>query len=255
MSEEMAPEPAATMEAPKKDFSYWAKKVWRFTLKTVKYFLIISIGMVVVTKFVPIFFTPLMVMRKVEAWMDGKDATIHYQWKSYDEVSRNMHLAVVASEDQNFPNHFGLDWDAIMDAQQDNKKRKIKRGASTISQQVAKNVFLFPQRSYIRKGLEVYFTFLIEVIWGKERILEVYVNIAEMGNMTFGAEAAGQRFFKTSAAKLNASQAATLAAVLPNPRRMSAARPSNYVAGRREDITEQMRMLGGTDYIKGLRSF
>jgi monofunctional glycosyltransferase len=232
-------------------FSY-AKKLF---YKVVLYFFIISVGSVVVFKFIPIPFTLTMMDQKLESLKDGEDSEIHYTWRSYNNVSREMHLAVIAAEDQLFPDHFGFDFKHMQIAYKNNLRGKKVRGASTISQQVAKNVFLWQSRSYIRKALEVYFTFLIEIIWGKQRILEVYVNVAEMGKNTFGAEAAAQAYFGISAKNLTREQAAKLAAVLPSPRKWSVLKPGPYVSRRVPKITRQMRALGGTAYIKDLRSF
>lgn len=176
-------------------------------------------------------------------------ATVDYRWISLEHISPYAALAVIASEDQNFFNHWGIDFKAIADAMKDNRHRSRPRGASTISQQVAKNLFLWPDSTYLRKGLEIYFTGLIELIWSKERILEVYLNIAEMGPGIFGHEAAARRFFYKSAALLNRREAATLAAVLPNPKRMSAARPSTYLVRRSLQIMNQMELLGGVDFL------
>jgi monofunctional biosynthetic peptidoglycan transglycosylase len=175
---------------------------------------------------------------------------VDYRWVPLDRISPHAALAVIASEDQNFFDHWGLDVKAIADAIRDNRARSRPRGASTISQQVAKNLFLWPGRSYVRKGVEVYFTLLMEISWSKRRILEVYLNIAEMGTGVFGVEAAGRRFFHKPASRLNRREAATLAAVLPSPRRMRADRPSDYVKRRTWQIIEQMHALGGTDYLK-----
>ena len=169
---------------------------------------------------------------------------VDYRWVPMDRISPHAALAVIASEDQNFFDHWGLDLKAIADAIEDNRSRSRPRGASTISQQVVKNLFLWPGHSYVRKGIEVYFTLLMEAFWSKQRILEVYLNVAEMGPGTFGVEAAGQRFFNKSAARLNRRESATLAAVLPNPVRMRADRPSEYVIRRTWQIIEQMNALG-----------
>ncbi len=175
---------------------------------------------------------------------------VDYRWVPMDRVSPHVALAVIASEDQNFFDHWGLDLKAIADAIEDNRSRSRPRGASTISQQVVKNLFLWPGHSYVRKGLEVYFTLLMEALWPKQRILEVYLNVAEMGPGTFGVEAAGQRFFNKSAARLNRRESATLAAVLPNPVRMRADRPSEYVIRRTWQIIEQMNALGGKAFLE-----
>jgi monofunctional biosynthetic peptidoglycan transglycosylase len=175
---------------------------------------------------------------------------VDYRWVPMDRISPHAALAVIASEDQNFFDHWGLDLKAIADAIEDNRSRSRPRGASTISQQVVKNLFLWPGHSYVRKGIEVYFTLLMEAFWSKQRILEVYLNVAEMGPGTFGVEAAGQRFFHKSAARLNRRESATLAAVLPNPVRMRADRPSEYVIRRTWQIIEQMNALGGKAFLE-----
>ena len=175
---------------------------------------------------------------------------IDYRWVPLNRISPDAALAVIASEDQNFFNHWGLDLDAITHAIQENESRSRPRGASTISQQVAKNLFLWPGRSYLRKGIEVYFTLLMELVWSKQRILEVYLNIIELGHGVFGVEAAAHRFFGTSADRLSKVQAATLAAVLPSPKRMSAGQPSYYVRYRCWQIMEQMDALGGRAFLE-----
>ena len=160
-------------------------------------------------------------------------------------------LAVIAAEDQNFPFHFGFDFDQIEKAIEQRTWRRL-RGASTITQQVAKNLFLWEGRSFIRKGLEAYFTVLIELLWSKERILEVYLNIIEMGDMIFGVGAASQIYFKKLPSKLTRSQAALLTATIPNPRRFSAKRPSGYILRRQSWILGQMSSLGGVEYLNNL---
>ncbi|GAB3571004.1 monofunctional biosynthetic peptidoglycan transglycosylase [Spirosoma luteolum] len=211
-----------------------------------------SFGAVVVLKYVPIWVTPLIVSRWIDTFGTDEKSHIYKNWRAYDDISKEAALAVVASEDQAFPTHWGFDFDEIQDAIKENQYRKRPRGASTISQQVAKNVFLWTGRSYIRKGLEVYFTALIELIWGKRRILEVYLNVAETGPMTFGVEAASQRFYHHPAASLSRDEAARIAAVLPNPRVLSIRNPSSYVQRRTRQISRQMRYLGGQKYIRSL---
>lgn len=222
-----------------------------FLIKAFICFLIGTVGAVVVLKFVPIWITPLMVVRKIESAAEGKNSEIYHDWSSYDDISKEVALAVVSSEDQLFPAHYGFDFKSMYNAFRYNWRGRKIRGASTISQQVAKNVFLWHGRSYIRKVAEVYFTFLIELIWGKERILEIYLNVAETGPMTFGVEAAAQRYYGKSAANLSRAEAARMAAVLPNPRRFLVASPSAYVQARTNKIARQMRMLG-KNYISGL---
>jgi monofunctional biosynthetic peptidoglycan transglycosylase len=196
-----------------------------------------------------------MVDQKLQSIGNGVDSEIHYRWRSYSNINKELPLAVVAAEDQLFPDHFGFDFKSMQNAFKHNMKGKKVRGASTISQQTAKNVFLWQGRSYVRKALEVYFTFLIEVIWGKRRILEVYCNVAEMGKNTFGAEAAAQKYFGKSAIDLNRMEAAKLAAILPSPRKWSITNPGPFVSRRIPKITRQMRALGGTAYLNDLRKF
>ena len=218
-------------------------------------FLVLFLGSllwVVVLKWVPVWVTPLVVSRWMDTVGTAESSRVYKNWRSLDELSGEAALAVVASEDQQFPVHWGFDFDEIQDAIEENQTRKRPRGASTISQQVAKNVFLWNGRSYVRKGLEVYFTVLIELIWGKRRILEVYLNVAETGPMTFGAEAASRRFYGHSARSLTRDEAARIAAVLPNPRQFSVKNPSNYIQQRTRFIARQMRRLGGQRYLINL---
>ena len=196
--------------------------------------------MVVIYKWVPVPFTPLMAIR----YLEFPEEDYRHDWVPMEEISPHLQLAVVASEDQNFLIHSGFDVKAIEKAIEDNKKGKRVRGASSISQQTAKNVFLWPNRSWIRKGFEVYFTFLIELIWSKERILEVYLNSIEMGKSIYGAEAAAQAWFNKSAENLTAYEAAAIAAILPNPRQYRANPASNYIAQRKNWIVRQMNNIG-----------
>ncbi|GGK14644.1 monofunctional biosynthetic peptidoglycan transglycosylase [Yeosuana aromativorans] len=189
-----------------------------------------------------------MLIRNVEQYQNNKPLVLKHDWVSIDKISKNLQLAVICSEDQNFLNHHGFDFKAIQKAMDNNQKGRRIKGASTISQQTAKNVFLWPQRSWFRKGLEVYFTFLIELIWSKERIMEVYLNSIEMGNGVYGAEAASKFWFKKSAIKLNRNEAAALAAILPNPLRYRANPATNYIEGRKNWIVRQMGFYGPLDY-------
>ena len=192
----------------------------------------------------------------LEASLAANEPGYHtqYQWVDLQHISKEAAIAVMASEDQAFPYHSGFDMTAIRDAVQASERGKRLRGASTISQQVAKNLFLWSGRSLVRKGLEAYFTVLIEALWPKERILEVYLNIIELGRGVYGVEAASQRFYHEPAARLSPEDAALLAAVLPNPRKLRVDRPSAYVLSRRDQILEQMRDLGGTAYLQALQS-
>lgn len=229
----------------------WVAAYW-FGVKVLLALFLGSIAWVVVLKYIPVWFTPLTISRKWDALGTDAPSEIYKTWRSYDEISKEAALAVVASEDQQFPYHWGFDFDEIQDAIKENQYRKRPRGASTISQQVAKNVFLWNGRSYIRKGLEVYFTVLIELIWGKKRILEVYLNVAETGPMTFGVEAASERFYAHTAQSLSRNEAARMAAVLPNPNQFSIRNPSAYIQRRTKQIARQMRALGGQKYIRNL---
>lgn len=231
------------------------KALIRIIGKAVATFVLCTVGIVVVYKFVPPPFTPLMLQRKIEAvFSDNSHTAVHYQWVSYDDITPAVYQAMIAAEDKKFARHEGFDWDSIERAIKYNERKKGKkvRGASTISQQTAKNVFLWAGRDWVRKGLEAYFTVLIEFIWDKQRILEVYVNIVEQGqdngNSIFGVGASADYFFHTTPDKLSRSQAALMAAVLPSPRRFSIAKPSRYVAGRQKFIGQQMGGIG-TKYL------
>ncbi len=214
------------------------KKVFRLLTRIVLGFLIISILSTLLFRFIPVPATPLMIIR----YFEMEDGKIDKDWKSLEEISINLPLAVVTAEDQKFEEHFGFDLDAIEKAVKYNEKHKGKKvkGASTISQQTAKNVFLWPGRSWLRKGLEVYFTFLIEILWSKERIMEMYLNVIEMGPGVYGAEAAAHYYFDKPAAKLTKSESATIAAILPNPIRWSASKPTRYIIKKRNWILRHM---------------
>jgi monofunctional glycosyltransferase len=210
----------------------------------------ISALLVALLRWVNPAYSAFMAETQLAAW-SKRDRTYvaHHQWANLNQISPNLPLAVVASEDQKFPEHWGFDVEAIEKAYEMNQHSHRVHGASTISQQVAKNLFLWSGRSYFRKGLEAYFTVLIEACWPKRRILEVYLNIAEFGYGIYGAEAAAQRFFHKPAAQLTRSDAAVLAAVLPNPQRLLAAAPSAYVQQRRDWILGQMQALGGAEML------
>ncbi|MDZ4663498.1 MAG: monofunctional biosynthetic peptidoglycan transglycosylase [Bacteroidota bacterium] len=226
-------------------------KIGKFLLRCVVWFLITSIVSVILFRFVPVPLTPLMLIRCIEQKSDGKDMRLKHDWVPLEEINERLQLAVVCSEDQNYLRHDGFDWGAIKKAMKQNKKGKRIRGGSTITQQTAKNVFLWSGRSYIRKGFEAYFTFLIELFWSKERIMEVYLNSIEMGDGIYGAEAAAQHWFKKSAIKLNKDQAAAIAAVLPNPRKYVANPAGPYMQNRKAWIKKQMDFWGNDfDYDK-----
>lgn len=234
------------------------RKLFALVLKTFLSLILGSIVLVVAYKWIPPPGTLLMLQRKIEAISSGAESSeIHYEWVSLDEISPYLVTAVVSSEDRKFLIHEGFDWDAIERAMDYNEgvgaKKGRMRGASTISQQVAKNVFLWNHRSWLRKGLEAYFTFLIEKIWGKRRIMEMYVNVIEMGDRVFGAQAASTYYFKKSPDKLTQLDAALIAAVLPNPRRYRVDAPSSYVLKRQASIAKTASGIGGKAYVAKLK--
>jgi monofunctional glycosyltransferase len=212
---------------------------------------VISVLAVLALRFIDPWTSAFMVDARVASWFDADERpfVLRQSWRDYARISPQLALAVVASEDQQFPVHRGFDFRQIRKAMDDAERGRRARGASTITQQVAKNLFLWNGRSYVRKGLEAWFTVLIELLWPKQRILEVYLNIAEFGPGVYGAEAAAQAFFRKSAAQLNRDEAARLAAVLPNPKRLRADRPGNYVQRRTREIAAQMAALGGPSYL------
>lgn len=206
--------------------------------------LLATLGPVACLRFVDPLTSAFMLRDGVPRLLTGKGWIAH-DWVDLEGISPAMQLAVIAAEDQRFAQHDGFDFEAIQKALRTNKESDRKRGASTISQQVAKNLFLWPGRSWLRKGLEVYFTVTLETLWPKRRILEVYLNVAELGDGVYGVEAAARRCFGTSAKRLSPRQAALLAAVLPSPRKMNAGRPGPYTQRRASWIQAQMRQLGG----------
>ena len=198
---------------------------------------------VVTLRFMPVYFTPLMFIRVGQQITSGESIKLKHHWVSIDEMAKDMPLAVMSSEDQRFLMHHGFDFDAIQQAAKENREGKRKRGASTISQQTAKNVFLWPGRTWLRKGLETYFTFLIEALWSKQRIMEVYLNSIEMGNGIYGAEAVAQEHFGCKASQLTRKQCALIAATLPNPRKFNSAAPSPYMKKRQRRIVKEMNYM------------
>jgi monofunctional glycosyltransferase len=229
--------------------SFW-KRIIFFFRNFILLFFLISIGWVVICRFVPVFITPLMLIRSVESIAKGEAPKNSKKWVSIDEISPNMVQAVMASEDDLFMTHHGFSFEAISKAFEHNQKGKRIRGGSTISQQTAKNVFLFPQRSYVRKAFEAYFTVLIELIWGKQRIMEVYLNVIEMGKGIYGVEAASEEHFGVKASQLTKNQAALIAATLPNPRRFDAGHPTGYIVNRKIHIINVMSKIAQTNFEK-----
>ncbi len=209
-------------------------------------------GGIALFSILPVPFSAVMLERQIGAWLSGDFHYVaHSDWVGMDEISPWMGLAAIAAEDQKFPEHWGFDVSAIENALAHNERQENRvRGASTLSQQTAKNLFLWDGRSWLRKGLEAGLTVGIETVWSKKRILTVYLNIAEFGEGTFGVEAASRRYFHKPASKLTASEAALLAAVLPNPIRFRADAPSGYVRSRQAWILRQMRQLGGEGFMQ-----
>ncbi len=229
------------------------RRWWRWLLLVPVLLMLVSILQVLVLRWIDPPFTAFMAARQAEAWRAGQwDYRVAYAWRDLDAIAPHLPLAVIASEDQNFSRHHGFDLQAIEKAREHNARGRSTRGASTISQQTAKNLFLWSGRSWVRKGLEAWYTLLMEALWPKARILEVYVNVAEFGDGVYGAQAAARSYFGRDADRLTATQSARLAAVLPSPRRYSAARPGPYVQRRTAAIERQMRYLGGPAHLEAL---
>lgn len=217
------------------------QKIKRFIWKLTLWFFAISIFLVVIFKWIPVPFTPLMFVRAYEQKTAGKEIVWKHNWTPLEDISPNLQKAVIASEDGNFMHHNGFDFKAMQKAFKNNNRGKRLKGGSTISQQTAKNVFLWQGRSYVRKAFEAYFTFLIELIWGKERIMEVYLNSIEMGDGIYGAQAATHYWYHKDCKSLTLQEAAGIAAILPNPRKYKASNSSRYVNGRKTKIIKNMK--------------
>jgi monofunctional biosynthetic peptidoglycan transglycosylase len=217
------------------------RRLVKFIFKFLLWFVALTVAWVLLYKYVPVPYTPLMAIR----WYEGdSEHELRHEWVSIQTISKEMQLAVICAEDQRFLLHNGFDYEAIEKAYKSNKNGGRLRGGSTISQQTAKNVFLWPGRSWLRKGLETYFTFLIETFWSKERILEVYLNSIEVGDGVYGAEAAAQYWFQRTAKDLNSHEAAAIAAILPNPRRYKARPRTPYMERRKQWVLRQMNNFG-----------
>ena len=234
----------AKRTSPKKSTRNRFKYLTRLLGKIIIWFFAITILWVLALRFINPPITYLMLQRGFERKADGKEWKIEKKWIEFKDLSDNLKKAAIAGEDVNFLNHWGFDFKAMENAFEKNQKSKRVIGGSTISQQTAKNVFLWPGRSYVRKAFEAYFTTLIELLWSKERILEVYLNVIETGDGLYGAEAASQEYFNKSAVSMTKGQAALLVAVLPNPRRWSPARPTSYIYRKQSLILRNMRRLG-----------
>lgn len=234
--------------ASKNNSRTFKQKLLWFLGRLVVWFFGLSIFFVVLYKFVPVPFTPLMLVRTIENKWAGKENYFSHDWEPIENLSVNLQKAVIASEDGTFLSHNGFDFTAMQKAFKNNAKGRRIKGGSTISQQTAKNVFLWQGRSYVRKGLEAYFTVLIELIWGKKRIMEVYLNSIEMGNGVYGAQAATQHWYGKDAKSLTKIQAAGIAAILPNPRKYDASGSSNYINARKSKIVRVMKQIGKIEY-------
>ncbi|WP_113652224.1 monofunctional biosynthetic peptidoglycan transglycosylase [Pedobacter namyangjuensis] len=224
------------------------KKIAIITGKVILWFVLVTVLWVLAYRFINPPITWLMVQRNSERKAEGKEGKIEKKWVKFEDISDNMKRAAVSAEDQLFLKHMGFDIKAIEKAYASNAKGKKIKGGSTISQQTAKNVFLWPGRSYIRKGFEAYFTLLIEVLWSKERILEVYLNVIEMGDGIYGAEAAAQAYYGKSCTNLKRGEAALIAACFPNPRRWTPKKPTGYIRHKQYLIMRNMRRLGPLDF-------
>ncbi|MBA2745218.1 MAG: monofunctional biosynthetic peptidoglycan transglycosylase [Flavisolibacter sp.] len=219
------------------------KKFYGLVFSIMLWLIGLSLFSVFLFKFVPVPFTPLMISRAIDNIIEGNELEFSHDWEPLTNISTNLQKAVIASEDAYFFDHHGFDIEAIEKAMDDNKEGKRLKGGSTISQQTAKNVFLWQGRSYLRKGLEAYFTILIEVIWGKERIMEVYLNSIEMGSNVYGSEAAASHWYFKPASALTPQQAAGIAAILPNPRKFKAVNSSSYIERKKRRIVKYMRYV------------
>lgn len=226
--------------------------IWRLIWRGALAFIVLSIALVLLFRFVPPPGSMVMVERKIQSWINSEPIDIQRQWRSWENLSSNAKLAVIAAEDQRFPQHRGFDLVELKRALKASLDGERLRGASTLSQQTAKNVFLWSGRSWARKGLEAWFTLLIEMLWSKQRILEVYLNVAEWDTGVFGLEAAAGHYFGASGSALTERQASLLAAILPSPRTRSASRPDAQVERRSQWILQQMRNLGGVRYLERL---
>ncbi len=221
----------------------WLKKIQKWLQGLVIFFFVSTIAAVVAYRWLPVPVTPLMIIRCAQQVGRGEQIRLRHHWVTLDEMSKYMPVAVMASEDQRFLEHHGFDFDAINEAVKERQAGKRIRGGSTISQQTAKNVFLWPKQSWLRKGLEVYFTALIEIFWSKTRIMEVYLNSIEMGDGIYGAEAVAQLHFGCTAAELTRANCALIAATLPNPLRYNSKEPSAYMLRRQTWIMRQMKHI------------
>jgi monofunctional biosynthetic peptidoglycan transglycosylase len=233
--------------------SFWMGKLLRWLVKLVFGFLIVSVVSVLLFRWIAPPTSSFMLQRQYDAWAAGdQDFELHHQWVNWQQISPSIKMAAITSEDQAFADHWGIDLQSIQKAVKEYEQGEDLRGASTITQQVAKNMFLWPASSFFRKGVEAYFALLIELLWSKQRILEVYLNIVEFGDGIYGVESAAQHYFNTSAAKLSKFQSALMVTALPAPKRYNLADPSNYMLERRSWVLRYMDLLGSQRYLQKL---
>ncbi|MGD8426249.1 MAG: monofunctional biosynthetic peptidoglycan transglycosylase [Balneolaceae bacterium] len=232
----------------------FTKGLVRWTVRFIAFFIGLSFFLVLLLKWLNPPTTSFILQRQFQAWRKGeKNFELHYRWASWASISQHLKMAAITSEDQRFAYHWGLDLESIEKAVDEYQQGKDLRGASTITQQVAKNLFLWQDQSYIRKGIEAYFALLIELCWSKERILEIYLNIAEFGNGIYGAQAAAKQYFRTTAALLSKWQSALMVTALPAPKRYDIAHPSAYMYSRERWVLRYMDLLGEKSYLQRLK--
>lgn len=229
-------------------------RLFRFAVCLAGCVLVLTAGSVLSLRWLDPPTSAFMLAERFTSGASGKSRAVRHRWVDWPQISPQVKVSVIAAEDQTFPEHGGFDFKSINDALGERERGRRVRGASTISQQVAKNLFLWQEQSWVRKGLEAYFTLLIETLWPKRRILEIYLNVAEFGPGVFGVGAASEIYFGKSAARLSAADAALLAAVLPSPKRMRVTAPSRYVRSRQEWILGQMRGLGGVGLLQQIEA-
>lgn len=228
------------------------RRTLHWLLRLVILFFAVTIFAVVLLRWINPPTSSFIMQRQLEAWWNEEDVTIQYQWTNWKNISTPIKIAAITSEDQNFANHWGLDINSIQKAINEYERGKDLRGASTITQQVAKNLFLWSGQSYLRKGIEAYFAIIIELLWPKKRILEVYLNIVEFGDGIYGVQAAGQHFFDTTAAGLSKWQSSLMVTALPAPKRYNLANPSQYMLKRRTWVLRYMDFLGNAHHLNQL---
>lgn len=242
-----------TVSAWRKNIQTYSSLVLRWVVRIIGIAIAFSVIAVLLLRWVNPPTSSFMMQRSVSAWWNGEDHfELDYEWTDWNDMSSHIKMAAIASEDQNFANHWGIDFASVQEALEEYERGQGLRGASTITQQTAKNLFLWPNQSYVRKGIEAYFSLLLELFWPKKRILEVYLNIAEFGDGVYGVQSAADRYFYTTAARLSKSQSALMVTALPAPKRYNLASPSGYMLSRRDWVMQYMDLLGGSYYLDKL---